>query len=726
MAVEMQRLFVLALTLLFGAGTIVPNLNKKWARAVEVSLLLSLTGSLLAAAVGGAIWFGVLKPAPEALVILTSSWLLPRSDLPSLEGIPALQWQVHIDLLSAFFLFLVAAFSALVAIYAFEALKAPHYRNQRAGIVSAFNLFVWAVVIVILAYDVFSLILGLEVMTLAFAYLTLYKHMFGQDQTGPLPADEEQKKNARLAPQVYLIMSHTSTAFLLIAFLLLAVHAGGLSFDVLIDKAWSLSPPLGTAAFLLALAGAGIRAGLTPAHFWTPLVHPSPPSLTYALTINMSIKIGVYLMLRFFFQFLEPQAWWGYLVLTVAATTAVVNAWYAIASHDLKTALAYHSIENMGIITIGIGLALVFASQETALAGLITALALVACLYHTLNHAVFKGLLYLATAAIDNLTHGVVEFYKLGGLIKLYPVTAGAFLVGAVAISGFPPLNGFVSEWLTLQALFRGAEALKGTTPSFGILVLLASLLLLAAAFALTAYCFYKIAGLTLLGQPRSSRAERERWERGDVPGAMQGVMLLVALLCLVLGLLPGQVVPLFSNTIQSLVLVEPLASPIWVGLEIHTPEAPWSSTLGMIPVVVVAALLGLVPVFAIPFFLGRSVERPFQAWNCGTPFVPTTMQYTGAALSELIRRLLYFVPRKLEEPPYDYLPARLKLSNSEENPQIVVELFRAAYNRCIHWLLASSEFLGKTLQNRDIRRYLGYILLANIAALALFLLLGG
>lgn len=704
---------VLSLTAIFGLGFLIPILfhARRW--ATDAALACGLTGSLVATGICGGIAFKLLPPLPNGTIILTQ-WL-------PVGPIAELRWDVQVDMLAAFFGFLTAAFSALVAIYSFAALRAAHFHGQRSRIVSAFNLFVWSTLLVVLVSNGFALLVALEMMTLAFGYLTLYKHTYYEIEEHATAATEEQRKNARLAPQVYLIVSHTSTAFLLVAVSLLALHSGSLSFAVWNVQANQLGPTLSAAIFLLALAGLGIRAGLTPAHFWVALVHPASPTPTHALSLGIAIKVAVYLMYRFFFQFLRPQPAWGYVVLLLAAITALVNVWYAIASHDLKTALAYHSIENIGIIVAPIGAAMILLGAGQAEAGRwLATLALVASLYHTLNHAAFKGLLYMATGAIDNLTGGIVELNRLGGLIKLYPWTSAAFLCGAFAIAGLPPLNGFISEWLTLQALLQGMTALRANDP-LGALVLVGGLVLLMVSFALTAFCFYKLVGLALLGLPRTPAYEREEWQKSEAGRPMLAVMGLLAAVCLALGLLPGQVAPWLSGLVTSLGYGETLTRPAWQGLALQ-PQV-----LADKPALPVAGLLGVVGLLLLfPALLrpGRSVRRPTLPWNCGAPFDSATMQPTSASLSDQIRHLLPHA----SQPPRDaraFLPARFMLSASRVYPQTVYEVFRGAYNRGIGWLLVNSERLGRALQGGDIRHYLGYIFVANLLALVLFLLLG-
>jgi hydrogenase-4 component B len=763
-----------AFTAIFFLGFLVPILDRRRAGSPNLSLALALGGSLLCAIVMGAIWLSLLPTIKTTIAV--SSWLPDEWIKPLNLNVPELRLEFQIDRLSAFFGCLIAAFSALVAIYSFGALQAPQYHEQRHRIASAFNLFVWATLMVVIANDVFSLIMALEVMTLAFAYLALFKHTLYQDDRAAQHATDEMKQNARLAPQVYLIVSHVSTACLLIALILLALHVSipvsvsnpvcssnstrptfalpsatpftfvsvpppspSLSFDALRNRAWALDkdPGLTAVIFLLALAGLGIRAGLTPAHFWVPLVHPSSPTTTHALSLGIAIKVAIYLMLRIFFQFLPPQEWWGYLVLLLAILTAFVNVWYAIASHDLKTALAYHSIENIGIILAGIGVALIFRARPDPASQAIAGLALLASLYHLLNHAVFKGLLYLATGAIDNQTRQVVEFHKLGGLIKIYPFVSAAFLVGAVSISGFPPFNGFVSEWLTLQALLQGVSGLKATAtgqlmPALEIGILLFSLVMLAASFALTAFCFYKISGLALLGQPRLSEEARKDWaaER-DLPRMMKAVMLALMLLCLVLGIMPGQVAPLLVPVAAEIKNINSSAAPIpitpsWTELSI--PHSDSSSVNQTEPqIAVVALLLGAVCLAlpAIAVSRRHRPQHPAAPWNCGTSYSAAEASYqpTSAALSFLLRDLLKMSGQRPKTTRPDYLPDQLEISSSNNYPQIVVEVVRAAYNRRLAWLLSFSTSVGKYLQNRDLRRYLNYIFISDIAILIVFIL---
>lgn len=710
--------FVLVITFLLGTGFLAPVvLPRHWrfprANALPASVQLSLTAALLGSLLGVAFmtWRWRELATPDVFALQIDLWGIHQPHLP------VLHIALGVDRLGAFFVVLVSAFSALVAIYSFGALRAAHFQKQAPSIVAGFNLFIWATLMVIIAYDIFSLLLSLEIMTLAFGYLTLYKHRLYLDEGDQHEVSAQRKRNARIAPMVYMIISHTSTAFLLAALLMLSTAASDTGYGALIANASvfsSRSPAAAWTVFLLALIGLGIRSGLSPAHIWVPLVHPSSPTTTHALSLGIAIKVAVYLMYRFFFQFLSPQPAWGLVLLLVAAFTAIVNVWYAISSHDLKEALAYHSIENIGIIVVGIGLAMIVWESQRALA----MLALLASIYHLLNHAVFKGLLYMATGAIENLTHQTIEIDRLGGLVKRYPFTSAMFLVGSFAIAGFPPFNGFISEWLTLRAFFHQLAEVK-LTATF-MLVLLA-LLLLVASFALTAFCFYKMAGVTLLGLPRSPKLQRDRWHERDVHFFMQAPMLLMAALCLALGVVPGLVAPFLTGVFQPLDNHAPmLAMPgNWQGLSLSSTFAQ-----AHIPVLSLIAVAAGIALILLLLTRGKATRRPAQAWGCSAPSAghPIT-QFSSGGASYLFRRAapLQRLPQPLVNAP-EYLPARFVLSESPKNPQTVIEIFRSVVNLFIGRILRFSQWFGKQVQNRDVRRYLLYVFVVDILAILLFL----
>ncbi len=680
---------------------------------VKLSLLMAFIGSVLGVYEGWAVLTvtGEMQ-LPLLADILKVIWL---------PGMPVFIWQVRLDALSAFFLLIISGFSAGVALYSFGALKAKHYQKQSSEVASAFSAFAWATIMVVLANDIFTFILTLEIMTLAFAYLSLFKYKLYHNSESKLH-DENKLREAWLAPQVYLIISHVSTVFLVLALIVLGIHAKSMSFEVFRSSSEML-PLVSNTVFLLALAGLGIRAGLTPAHIWVSLVHPNSPTTTHALSLGIAIKVAIYAMLRIFFEFLEPTFWWGYLVLIAGVITAVVNVRYALASHDLKKVLAYHSVENIGIIVVGIGIALIFNKSPSSSQDWIAVMAILAALYHLLNHAVFKGLLYLCVGAIDNMTNQEVNIDRLGGILKWYPWTGVLFMIGSLSISGFPPLNGFISEWLTFQSALKGIGALEGSYPSsIGIIIISLCLFVLVASFAMTAVCFFKISGILLFGEPRSNT---ENWQHhgDDAPWSMRGVMLLFGFLCLVLGAFPLTVIKYvlrpvilelkFDTQSVSFVIQKLSLNP---GVELAQQESPSISGLpNFLPILFIGcgvALLGYGVAYLFNKKHGMVYTKVVQnSWNCGTP-MQSSLQVSSASLVDLVQDSFAVSSPSVVKP--DYLPAQMT--------EHIVERFRNFYNHVFSKLLEKSEAIG-IIQNGDIRLSLRYVLIMSMLAMLVFIL---
>jgi hydrogenase-4 component B len=366
---------------------------------------------------------------------------------------------------------------------------------------------------------------------------------------------EHEQNETRRAGVLYFVMSHIGTGCIMLGFLLLFQAFGQTSGDYgpaaySFENFHALGEKMAAgprnAAFLLFLIGFGVKAGIVPLHTWLPAAHPVAPSNISAFMSGVLIKTGIYGMARVFFDFLgEPPMWWGATVLTVGTVSAVLGVLYALMQHDLKRLLAYHSIENIGIILMGFGAALLFLHSGHPV---LATLALIAGLYHTINHAIFKALLFLGAGAVLHATH-TRDMEHLGGLAKRMPKTAFFFLIGAVAISALPPLNGFVSEWLTYQSLLQGF----GTTTSLFRLMFPLSGAMLALTGALAAACFVKAFGITFLAQPRSDHAAHAH----EVSPTMllgQGILTAV---CVFLGLFPTVFLRLLDPVTSQLTAIE-------------------------------------------------------------------------------------------------------------------------------------------------------------------------
>ncbi|PYO57155.1 MAG: hydrogenase 4 subunit B, partial [Candidatus Rokuibacteriota bacterium] len=399
----------------------------------------------------------------------------------------------------------------------------------------------------------------------------------------------------------------------------------------------SLSPALRAAVFLLALVGFGSKAGLVPLHVWLPLAHPAAPSHVSALMSGVMIKMGVYGLLRVGLDLLGGgPAWWGGLVLAAGALSALLGVLYALMEHDLKRLLAYHSVENIGIIFIGLGAGWMFQSYGL---GTLAALGFVGGLYHTINHACFKSLLFLGAGGVLHAT-GSRNMEELGGLIKRMPRTALFFLVGAAAISALPPLNGFVSEWLTFQAILLSPALpqwlLKFLVPMVGAM--------LALSAALAAACFVKAFGV-------SGEADRAR----EVPLAMQCGMAVLALACVALGLGAFAMVPALGAVLAGQSGMPPVAVAFSLRLPLEVPGAvgrmsPTFLLLGLV------LLLAAVPLALRLFGAARGL-RVSDTWGCGRIAQTPRMQYTATAFAEPLRRVFAELYRPTEDLSIDFHP---------------------------------------------------------------------
>jgi len=522
---------------------------------------------------------------------------------------------------------------------------------------------------------------------------------------------EHEKTETRNAGVLYFIMSHIGTGCLILAFLLLFQAAGGTSpSDYSFDRFRSLGENLSSgrrdAAFLLFLFGFGVKAGIIPLHIWLPEAHPVAPSNISALLSGVLIKTGIYGLTRVLFDFLgTPPNWWGVTVLTVGTISAVLGVLYALMQHDLKRLLAYHSIENIGIILMGLGASLMFLHTHHPV---LAALALIAGLYHTINHAIFKALLFLGAGAVLHSTH-TRNMEEMGGLIKRMPKTAFFFLIGAVAISALPPLNGFVSEWLTYQSLLQGFD----TTASLVWLIFPLSGAMLALTGALAAACFVKAFGITFLAQPRSAKVAEAKEAS---PTMLWGMGLLTAA-CVFLGLFPTLFLILFGPITQQLV-GQPL--PAYLsragGLVLGNAQALGGtvSTLGM---VLTGVCLLPIPLALWLFFGRRAHTRIGPTWDCGLRGLTPQMEYTATGFSKPLRMIFkaLFRPRREVQREYDYSPYFAKTLRFESHIEeaFVTRIYRPL-NRGI--LRLSRRMRG--LQAGSIQAYLIYIFVTLILLL--------
>jgi formate hydrogenlyase subunit 3/multisubunit Na+/H+ antiporter MnhD subunit len=511
-----------------------------------------------------------------------------------------------------------------------------------------------------------------------------------------------EERDTPHAAYVYIVMAAVGTVSLLLTFGLLAGTAGDYSFAAI--RSHQLSPLIAGAVLFLALIGAGSKAGLVPLHVWLPLAHPAAPSHVSALMSGVMTKVAVYALVRILFDLVgAPAWWWGVVVLILGAVSALMGVLYALMQHDLKRLLAYHTVENIGIIVIGLGLAL--GARADGL-DLLASLALTAALFHVLNHALFKSLLFLGAGAVQHAT-GERDMDRLGGLIHRMPVTAATFLIGAAAISALPPLNGFVSEWFTFQAILDGASfpqwLLKFAVPVAGAM--------LALAAALAAVCFVKVYGVVFLGRARSLEAA----DTGEVGNTMLAPMIGLAALCVLIGALPASVLALLRPLVATLLPGGPVALEHSSWLTLVPFDFARSSYSGFTVLIAVAILSGLTALGMRHFAAARLRRAP--AWDCGFPDGSPAVQYSSASFAQPIRRIFGSVAfgarERIDMPePGDARPARLEVEMRDP----VWDGIFAPTARAVNFLADRIN----VVQFLTIRRYLSLM----FAALVLLLLL--
>ena len=539
--------------------------------------------------------------------------------------------------------------------------------------------------LVVLAADAFSFLVSWEFMSLASWALVLAHH---------------RSEESRRAGYIYILMASFGTFALLLAFGLLAGAEGHYAFAAI--RAQPLSAATAALILFLALLGAGSKAGLLPLHVWLPEAHPAAPSHVSALMSGVMTKVAVYVFIRIVFDLLgPPHWWWGLLVILLGGATALMGVLYALFQSDMKRVLAYSTIENIGIVFIGLGLALAFQADGFHTAAV---LALVAALFHAFNHSLFKSLMFFGAGAVLNAT-GERDMEKLGGLIHRMPLTALAMLGGAAAISALPPWNGFVSEWLTFQAILLSPEL-----PQWGLkLFVPATGALLALAAALAAACFVRFYGIIFLSRPRGPAAA----DAHETDPTSRAVLLVLAALCLLIGVFPGYVIDRIAPVTQSLLDARmPQQSTItWLSLIPITSAR--SSYNGLLILLFIAAS-GSVAAFAIHRLASRATRRA-PIWDCGFPGLDPTMQYTAGSFAQPIRRvfgsLLFRAREQVEMPPPGALsPAHFQLRMDDV-------IWNTLYAPLAGAVRIAADRLN-VLQFLTIRRYLSLVFAALVILL--------
>ena len=657
-----------AIAVLLSASTLLllGGASRRWAR--NAALALCAAASLA---------IGVL-----AIVVLSSNQPLEAS-AGRVLGFALIE--LRYDALSTPFLAALAFVGTAASIYGLG--YATHDAKSRSRVFAAYPVFLGSLLLVFGAADAFAFLLAWEVMALSSAALVF----------GPAPS-----RSVARAGYLYLAMTHVASAALIVAFAILGAEAGSTSFADFGHAASALSDPLRDLVFVLLLIGFGTKAGAIPMHVWLPKAHPVAPSHVSALMSGVMIKAGIYGLVRLGIEVLGPGAeWWGLLVLGIGAVSAVLGVLYALMEHDLKRLLAFHSIENVGIILIGIGVAMLALTHgAVALAGL----ALAAALFHTFNHALFKSALFLAAGSVQAAV-GQRDLDRLGGLARLMPVTTLAFALAAAAISGVPPLNGFASEWLTFQSLIGvvGSTQLSPVAQSAGALTVGA----LGLTAALAVACFVKATGIAFLGRPRTPAAAAAR-ESGL---SMRIGMGLLVGACVVVGLAAGSLAPLISEAAAPALGTPPAVGSAPAALTVL--PALGGPTYAALPLG--ALLLGATGVTWLAL-RSRGPVRRSPTWTCGIAPEPA-FEYSATSFAKLIR--LYFSPilRPEREITVDRHPGTPFARSVHYRGEVQPLLGDRSYAR-LHGAVVAAAELVRRLQSGSLQLYLAYAVVALVILL--------
>jgi hydrogenase-4 component B len=566
--------------------------------------------------------FGALGIAGVGVAGLMS----PASSIILPIGLPELPFHLRLDALSAFFMVLLGSAAFGVTVYA-----SSYFKNMVAGSLALlslwYHLFLAGMAMVLLADDAYAFMVAWEVMALSSYFLVTTDHKIPE---------------IRQAGFLYLLIAHVGAISLLLTFGVLQGGQGDYTFDTM--RFAQLTPFWASVVYLLALFGFGAKAGLVPLHVWLPEAHPAAPSPVSALMSGVMLKTAIYGLLRVTFDLLNVQvAWWGTLALALGLITALYGVIFAAVQSDMKRLLAWSSIENIGVILAAFGLTLIFYTDGK---GALAALTLTALLYHAINHAFFKGLLFVGTGSVLHAT-GVRHMGYLGGLMRFMPWTAWLTLIGALAIAGLPPLNGFVSEWLLLQAFLLT----PGLSQPYLNMVIPVAAATVALAAALSAYVMVKFYGVIFLGQPRDQALQHAH----DVDWAGRLGMLWLAAGCVLLGLFPTQVIAWIEPVVQMLVGQALPSSRNWLLL---TPiSAERASYAPLIFFVVVAVVLLLTFFWVRRVYHGR--VRRSDPWDCGYPEQDARMQDSAEGFGQPIRQIFeVFMEVERETPdPFDRQP---------------------------------------------------------------------
>ncbi|KUO60460.1 MAG: NADH-ubiquinone oxidoreductase [Gracilibacter sp. BRH_c7a] len=650
------KLFIL-LFLLYTLGAVSPFITRhnRW-MALKLGCLFGAGGSLLG------LWIGIIGLTSAGEITFNIANILPGVSIG-----------IALDKLSAFFMITISLVALVTCLYSIKYMKI-YSKENLAWWSFCLNLFILAMIFVVTVNNALTFLFFWEVMTISSYFLVTYSF---------------QREFVRKAGFIYIVMTHIGTVFIATAFFLMLSPSGDWNFTSLAEIAGTLPPATKNLIFICALMGFGTKAGAVPLHIWLPRAHPAAPTPVSAIMSGVMLKTAIYGLIRLIIDILGiGPSWWGGLVVVVGLVSALIGVISALMEHDLKRLLAFHSVENIGIILMGIGTSLVFYSWNMSVPA---AIALAVGLFHVLNHAIFKSLLFLSTASVYYAT-GTKDIDQLGGLIKKMPYTAVLFLIGAISISAIPPFNGFASEYQLYLSMLTVSYQDVSAIWSVGAIVTCAGL---ALTGALAAACFVKAFGISFLALPRTQRAA----EAQEVPKSMIYTIAPLAFLCLLLGISSPQVMNILTDIPLQLAGGPQIPA-------IQTYNLNLFLALGIIVIV----LVGLTKIMG-----GRPVRKT-ETWCCGIE-INSAMEYTAASFSQPIRRVyrpLLRPHRSVKKEFYSLPFFKYKIIFEEE--------VRSGLKDFIYQpLRANIIYISKKwqiIQSGNINLYLVYIFLTLIALL--------
>ncbi len=596
-----------------------------------------------------------------------------------------------LDRLGAFFLLVISVVSFAVSIYSIGYSKEYDGKYSIGLLGLLFNLFLLSMTFVVSASNAIFFLIVWEAMSLTSYLLVVY---------------ENRKEGVASSGLLYVVMTHLGTALIMVALIMMGLYAHSYDFSAYSGVGALMSSALKSTLFVLLFIGFGTKAGIIPLHVWLPYAHPAAPSNISALMSGVMVKTAIFMLIRTLFDFLGvTDTWWGLLVLMVASITALLGVMYALMETDIKRVLAYSTVENVGIILIGLGAAMVFESYNL---DLLAGLALIATLLHVMNHAFFKTTLFMGAGSILFATH-TKDMEKLGGLARRMKWTAILFFIGALSIAAIPPFNGFVSEWLIFQSLLQSYQI-----PDMMVKVLLPVVIaILALTGAIAAVCFVRLFGIVFLAKPRSEHAEQAK----EVPRTMLVGSGIAAMLCIVTGVLSFAIIPYVDQVTAPLVGAS-AASSIVNGFVI-SPTNDQFSTMSPFALVILIAIMVPLVILISKWYGGKRKTVVGDTWDCGTP-LSARNQYTGTAYSNPLVRVFSYVYRPKPEVKTE-LTSSPYVKKKVSYAFVVVPVFeKYLYQPIATSMVAAARWISK-IQAGSIQAYLAYIFITLVFLLIIF-----